>query len=69
MCFNKNVRVSTKDLIKAMWGGEIVSETSKYLGLTQLVGKEKNKTFLELKQKVMKKLQRWKEKLLSQGGK
>ena len=41
---------------------------NKYLGLPTLIGKSKNEVFAEIKEKVGKKLARWKEKLLFTGG-
>ena len=41
----------------------------KYLGLPTLIGKSKKQVFAEIKEKVGKKLSRWKEKMLSMGGK
>lgn len=69
MSFSKNVPLRDKNLIKAFWGAEEVIKSEKYLGLPQMVGQAKNRTFLALKQRVCRKLQGWKEKLLSQGGK
>ena len=40
----------------------------KYLGLTSIIGKSKIDVFAELKEQVARKLSRWKEKLLSMGG-
>ncbi|XP_050248864.1 uncharacterized mitochondrial protein AtMg00310-like [Quercus robur] len=40
----------------------------KYLGLPSVIGKSKNQVFAEIKEKVHKKLSRWKEKMLSMGG-
>ena len=41
----------------------------KYLGLPVYMGKSKEKTFAYLKDKVWKRVQGWKEKLLSKPGK
>lgn len=41
----------------------------KYLGLPLLVGRSKRNFFLDLKEKLAKKLVVWKEKLLSKAGK
>ena len=45
------------------------SHHNKYLGLPTLIGKSKNEVFVEIKERVGKKLTGWKEKLLSMGGK
>lgn len=54
--FSKNVPMNSRRLIKALWCAEEVTEPAKYLGLPQVVRQAKNKTFLELKQKVRRKL-------------
>ena len=41
----------------------------KYLGLPSIIGRSKTKVFAEVKEKVRRKLARWKGKLLSIGGK
>ena len=43
--------------------------SGKYLGLPMTIGRAKNLVFGNIKCKVNSKLQRWKQKLLSQGGK
>ncbi|XP_027169610.1 uncharacterized protein LOC113769353 [Coffea eugenioides] len=43
--------------------------SGKYLGLPMTIGRTKNLVFGNIKCKVNSKLQRWKQKLLSQGGK
>ena len=42
---------------------------SKYLGLPSIIGRSKTKVFVEVKERVGRKLVGWKEKLLSIGGK
>ena len=43
----------------------MIKQYEKYLGLPALVGREKKRNFIYLKERVWKKLQGWKEKLLS----
>ena len=43
------------------------SRHSKYLGLPSIIGKSKNEVFVEIKEKVGRKLSGWKEKMLSMG--
>ena len=43
----------------------MIRQYEKYLGLPALVGREKKRSFIYLKERVWKKLQGWKEKLLS----
>ena len=44
------------------------SRHSKYLGLPSIIGKSKNEVFVEIKEKVGRKLSGWKEKMLSMEG-
>ena len=44
------------------------SRHSKYLGLPSIIGKSKIEVFVEIKERVGRKLSRWKEKILSIGG-
>ena len=46
-------------------GVPAIRQYEKYLGLPALVGREKKRSFIYLKERVWKKLQGWKEKLLS----
>ena len=45
-----------------------IREHEKYLGLPSFVGRPKYQTFVQLKDKVWKRVNGWKEKLLSQAG-
>ena len=47
----------------------MVEKISAYLGLPSLVGRSKRNSFNDIKEKLRKKLARWKEKLLSKAGK
>lgn len=53
----------------ALWGGSNIQQFEKYLGLPLIVGRFRKKAFNDIKKKLWKRLQVWKEKLLSQGGK
>lgn len=52
MSFSANVNPTTKMAIQTLWGANEVTELAKDLGLSQLVGKGKCKTFLDLRQRV-----------------
>ena len=47
----------------------MIRQHEKYLGLPSLVGRSKRNSFNDIKEKLRKKLARWKEKLLSKAGK
>jgi hypothetical protein len=67
--FSRNTREEVKgEFMSAM---DIRSEASngKYLGLPVYMGKSKVQTFTDLKERVWKRIQDWKEKLLSRAGK
>ena len=58
-----------RDWIKGTLGVKEVDRFESYLGLPTLVGRSKYQTFSFLKDRVWKKLQGWKGKLLSKAGK
>ena len=45
-----------------------IHQYEKYLGLPAFVGRAKKQSFIYLKERVWKKLQGWKEKIISQAG-
>ncbi|XP_042953559.1 uncharacterized protein LOC122290089 [Carya illinoinensis] len=55
--------------ILELWGVQQSQQFEKYLGLPPLVGRANYRAFSDIKHKVWKKLQGWKEKMLSAGGK
>ena len=55
-------------LIKEFLGVQEIKQHEKYLGLPSLVGKHKKASLLFIKERVLAKLQGWKEQLLSQAG-
>lgn len=66
--FSRNVEERTKSEIMAGWGGSNIQQFKKYLDLPPIVGWSQKKAFNEIKTKLSKRLQVWKEKLLYQGG-
>ncbi|XP_042974690.1 uncharacterized protein LOC122306323 [Carya illinoinensis] len=69
MIFSTNVNSQLQQEIMASWGIQQAHKYDKYLGLPSVVGRSKKRAFASIKSKVWKKLQGWKERLLSQGGK
>ena len=47
-----------------MFGAQVIKPHEAYLGLPSLVGRSKNTTFAQLKQRVVNKFSGWKEKIL-----
>ena len=52
-----------------MFGAQVIKPYEAYLGLPSLMGRLKNNTFAQLKQRVANKVLGWKEKLLTHAGK
>ena len=67
--FSSNVEEDQRQGIKALLGVKEVERFESYLGLPTLVGRVKYQTFSFLKDRVWKKIQGWKGKLLSKAGK
>ncbi|KAL0009965.1 hypothetical protein SO802_005073 [Lithocarpus litseifolius] len=67
--FSSNTSNTQKDWIKDTLGVKEVERFETYLGLPTMVGRAKYQSFAYLKDKVWKKLQGWKGKLLSRAGK
>lgn len=67
--FSKNTREADKVLIMSALAIGSEARTEKYLGLPVYMGKFKLKNFAYLKDRVWKRIQGWKEKLLPKAGK
>ena len=65
--FSANMVKEKKNEILEILGPMQDSRHSKYLGLPSIIGKSKNEFFAEIKERVGRKLARWKENLLSIG--
>lgn len=66
--FSYNTPDDTKKEMLDILGPKQDSRHSKYLGLPSIIGKSKKEVFVEVTKRVGKKLSRWKEKMLSIGG-
>ena len=63
--FSKNVGSDVRNDIVNVLGVKEVEKQEKYLGLPTIIGRSKKVTFACIKERIWKKLQGWKEKLLS----
>ena len=63
--FSKATSEDTRNRIKIALGVPKITQYEKYLGLPSLVGRNKKASFNYIKERVWKKIQGWKEKLLS----
>ena len=67
--FSKSTSEETKNQIKTSLDVPEIVQYEKYLGLPSLIGRHKKASFNFIKERVWRKLQGWKEKLLSQARK
>ena len=63
--FSKNTDSKVQESIKDLLGVLKIKQYEKYLGLPSFVGRNKKASLTFIKERVWKKLQGWKEKLLS----
>jgi hypothetical protein len=66
--FSKNTSQETREAIAAIFGTSQSIQFEKYLGLPPMMGRSKKRAFNDIKDRIWKRLQGWKEKLLSQAG-
>ena len=67
--FSHNTALEVRQEVFDILGPMQDSRQGKYLGLPAVIGKSKNQVFVEIKERVERKLSGWKEKMLSMGGK
>uniref|UniRef100_A0A2N9G5Y5 Reverse transcriptase domain-containing protein n=1 Tax=Fagus sylvatica TaxID=28930 RepID=A0A2N9G5Y5_FAGSY len=66
--FSKNTPLAKKSDILSLFGTLPTTQFEKYLGLPPIMGRSKRHAFNDIKDRIWKRLQGWKEKLLSQAG-
>ncbi len=66
--FSKNIADHIRSSIQQLLGVNGATNFDKYLGLPVMVGKSKQQTFNNLKERIAQRLQGWKERLLSKAG-
>jgi hypothetical protein len=66
--FGSSTPEVTQNEIKDALGLPVIRQYENYLGLPSMVGRAKYKSFTQLKERVWRKIQGWKGKLLSQAG-
>ncbi|XP_012836236.1 PREDICTED: uncharacterized protein LOC105956874 [Erythranthe guttata] len=69
IAFSKKTSVENVNLICSKLNMEVVDKHDKYLGLPSGLGKSKREAFVNIRDRVCQRLQGWKEKWLSKGGK
>lgn len=67
--FSHNTPLERRSEVLDILGPMQDTRHNKYLGLPSVIGRSKSEVFVEVKERVGKKLVRWKEKMLSIGGK
>jgi hypothetical protein len=66
--FSRNTPLNFQREIKEMFAEMRDAHPNKYLGLPTIIGRSKTMVFKEIKERLIRKLSGWKEKLLSRGG-
>lgn len=62
------IQIGVQERIRNMLNAQIVTEFEKYLGLPMVGGKNKVNMFKELRDRIAKRITRWKEKTISKAG-
>ncbi|CAL1378948.1 unnamed protein product [Linum trigynum] len=65
VCFSHNITIPDQELLATIMGVGAVGVHDKYLGLPSLVARSKMETFRYLEEKLLARLQGWKQKTLS----
>ncbi|CAL1377708.1 unnamed protein product [Linum trigynum] len=65
VCFSKNISPQDQEFLAAILGVRVVGVHDKYLGLPKLLARSKMATFRYLEEKLLERLQGWKQRTLS----
>lgn len=68
MVLSNNVKGEVQAEIESIWRCTTSQQYDKYLGLPSIIGRSRKKAIMEIKTRLWKCLQTWKERLLSQDG-
>ena len=63
--FSMNTRQEVQENIRSMFGAQVMTICEKYLGLPMIGGRSKVSTFMDLQERVSKRVMGWKEKNIS----
>ncbi|PON44581.1 hypothetical protein PanWU01x14_265660 [Parasponia andersonii] len=66
--YSPNVDMEVRTYLQELLGLEACNSLSKYLGLPSMLERNKQLSFMIIKEKVWKKLQSWRSQLFSNGG-
>ncbi|CAN1752592.1 LINE-1 retrotransposable element ORF2 protein [Linum perenne] len=67
--FSKSTHAMLQDGVKAILGVSEPFDRGKYLGMPSFVGRRKKDTFMFIKERIWERIQKWKGRMLSKGGK
>ena len=67
--FSGNTSSRAKEVIKDVLGIQSITNLEKYLDLPSMVGRDKRKTFRQIKERIQSKMNSWSHRTLSYGGK
>ncbi|KAK9707275.1 hypothetical protein RND81_07G185700 [Saponaria officinalis] len=66
--FSPSTPANCREQVQEVLGSKVVTRPSKYLGMPSIIGRSKTEAFAPLKERIWKKMKRWKEKYLSFAG-
>ena len=64
-----NTLQPAKEVVKRVLGIHNITNPEKYLGLPAIVGRNRNKAYRQIKERIISKINKWSSRLISHGGK